>query len=415
MTVLSEQAKAQIVLTLEYGDGDLQCREHYFCGSVNLWRDCFTWEQQQKLTGLQAGDSCTLASGVIMPANPSLVYWVARNQWQPPARKQADEPYFEPRRLRWYPQGFLRGVANIYSETLTPMRVLALEEKRILVDCNHPLAGWDVHVAAEVLAVEPPGKERGGRCADWLEEAMAAGPGMQLQPLESGNSDPWPDFSERFLLKDSRMDTLGDGLFYRTPRLVDHIDTTARTHLLGCTARLLQPGNSGVRVLDLMSSLQSHFPLEGGAPANGAMVTGLGMNRQELEANPALSHWLLQDLNEQAELRFADGSFELVVCHLSVEYLLQPEKVVAEVARVLAPGGKCLISFSNRWFPEKVTGLWQHLHEYERVRYVLSLLQNHFHEFRLETFRNWPRPEDDPHSLELAKSDPLYVVTCEVR
>jgi SAM-dependent methyltransferase len=41
-------------------------------------------------------------------------------------------------------------------------------------------------------------------------------------------------------------------------------------------------------------------------------------------------------------------------CTCSVQYLQQPEKVFAEVYRVLKPGGVFIITFSNRLFYTKV-------------------------------------------------------------
>jgi SAM-dependent methyltransferase len=84
---------------------------------------------------------------------------------------------------------------------------------------------------------------------------------------------------------------------------------------------------------------------------------------------------------------------------------------MAEVARVLRPDGLCVVSFSNRWFPEKVTRIWQQLHEFERLGYVLEIMQTCFHELTSTTFRNWPRASDDPHYFEKKVSDPLYLVT----
>jgi SAM-dependent methyltransferase len=41
---------------------------------------------------------------------------------------------------------------------------------------------------------------------------------------------------------------------------------------------------------------------------------------------------------------FADARFEVVVCGLAIAHLAQPEAAIAELARVLAPGGRLLIS-----------------------------------------------------------------------
>lgn len=419
MTVLSEKTRCQLILSVAYGDGELRCRDQYFCDGVNLWRDSFTAGQLQCLAGLQTGDSCRLASGQVLSVNPARRLRVRKSQWQPPgtAAGRAEAP--QPRFWRWYPQGFLHGVANIYPETILPMRVTAVDEQDLTVDCNHPLAGREVEAMVQVRAIEPLGKERGGRCSDWLEEAMANGPGMQLKPMAEegglGKSERWPDYYEPNPGEDGRADRAADESFYEQPRLVDHIDGTARAHLRTCTGALLQSLAPKARVLDLMSSIQSHLPMAAGKPLGSPFVVGLGMNSRELAANPALSERLVRDLNRRQELPFPDNSFALVMCHLSMEYLLHPEQIFLEAARVLEPGGKLVISFSDRWFPEKVTPLWPRLHEYERIGYVHYLLRSAFTNFSAATFHNWPRPPDDPHFFEVDRSDPLFVISCETR
>lgn len=419
MTELSEKTRSQLILTVEYGDGTLQCRDHYFCDSVNLWRDCFTAGQLNSLTGMKSGDICTLASGVLLSVNPAMYLKVRRSQWQAPMGTAAGSSAPDPLLWRWYPQGFLRGVSNVYSESILPMRITAVDESHIAVDCNHPLAGRELQVTVEVKDVEPLDKERGGRCTDWLEEAMANGPGMQLRPMRAeegeGDLELWPDYAEPPQAQDARADRRSDESFYERPRFVDHIDSMARLHLKSCTGPLLQSLAPGARVLDLMSSIQSHLPMAGGKPIGSPVVVGLGMNSEELAANPVLSERLVQNLNRRPKLPYADNSFALVMCHLSVEYLLHPEKTFMEAARVLEPGGKLIISFSNRWFSEKVTPLWSMLHEYERLGYVQYLLRRTFTNFYTETYRNWPRPDDDPHYFEVDRSDPLFVITCEAR
>jgi SAM-dependent methyltransferase len=46
---------------------------------------------------------------------------------------------------------------------------------------------------------------------------------------------------------------------------------------------------------------------------------------------------------------FADSSFDLVTCNMVVEHLDQPERAIAEIARVLAPGGAVVINTPNLW------------------------------------------------------------------
>ncbi|MFN3885201.1 MAG: class I SAM-dependent methyltransferase, partial [Rhodocyclaceae bacterium] len=137
-----------------------------------------------------------------------------------------------------------------------------------------------------------------------------------------------------------------DAAFYAQPRLVDHLDATALNEWRTFTGRFVQ---DGMAVLDLMASHDSHLP----ADVRPARVAGLGMNAIELEHNPRLTERLIHDLNAQPTLPFAAGEFDLALCALSIEYLVRPEAVLREVRRVLKPGGCCVVSFSERWFPPK--------------------------------------------------------------
>ena len=48
----------------------------------------------------------------------------------------------------------------------------------------------------------------------------------------------------------------------------------------------------------------------------------------------------MHDLNADPVLPFADASFDAVLNCVSVDYLVRPVEVLAEVARVLRPGGR---------------------------------------------------------------------------
>ena len=67
-----------------------------------------------------------------------------------------------------------------------------------------------------------------------------------------------------------------------------------------------------------------------------------------------INRYIVQDLNKNPKLPYEDKSFDAVVCALSIDYLNKPLKVMAEVARVLRPGGVVAIIFSNRLFLTKV-------------------------------------------------------------
>ncbi len=151
----------------------------------------------------------------------------------------------------------------------------------------------------------------------------------------------------------TKSDRGDDAAFYAQPRLVNHIDAAAVAAL--STFYGAQLPLSG-RILDLMSSWVSHLP----ATVTGDVV-GQGMNAAELAANPRLQHWVTQNLNAQPTLPFDSQSFDAVVCCAGVQYLQQPDAVFAELARVLRPGGPCIVSFSNRCFPTKAVAIWRAL------------------------------------------------------
>lgn len=189
-----------------------------------------------------------------------------------------------------------------------------------------------------------------------------------------------------------KIDESDDAQFYAAPRFVAHIDDSAIAALSEYYGRILKPED---RVLDLMSSWISHLP-EGCRPAR---MAGLGMNAAELERNPLLDEWIVQDLNREPALPWPDASFDAVLIAVSVQYLQRPLEVFAEIARVLEPGGICAVSFSNRCFPAKAVALWHGLNDQGRVQAVGAYFK-HAGGF---TPPEWLERRAPP-------ADPLYIV-----
>jgi SAM-dependent methyltransferase len=133
------------------------------------------------------------------------------------------------------------------------------------------------------------------------------------------------------------------------------------------------------------------------------------MNQTELDANPRLSERVVQDLNLNAVLLWPDAQFDVVLCTASIEYLLDPAAVLAQVWRVLKPGGVFVVTFSDRWFPTKAIQVWSELHPFERLGLVLALLRDAgFSGLHSETRRGLKRPEDDKYIENRLYSDPLF-------
>jgi SAM-dependent methyltransferase len=160
-----------------------------------------------------------------------------------------------------------------------------------------------------------------------------------------------------------RLDDSDDEAFYLAPRFVVHIDEAAiRTVGEIYLSRLPRGG----AILDLMSSWRSHLPPE----LNPARVVGLGLNRPEMEDNPALTEIVKHNLSRRAQLPFDDVSFDGAVLSVSVQYLIHPVEVFAEVGRVLRPGAPFIVTFSNRMFPTKAVAIWVNASEEQRVDLV---------------------------------------------
>jgi len=154
-----------------------------------------------------------------------------------------------------------------------------------------------------------------------------------------------------------RLDQTPDTIFYKDPRFTEHVDENAvQTMTRFISNDILKQNDS---VLDLCSSWTSHIDKSAAEKLGLQRISGLGMNEEELKANTALNDYTLVDLNANPNvvLPYGDSSFDVVLCQLSIDYLIHPLNVMKEVGRVLKPGGKVVILFSNRLFIQKVSEL----------------------------------------------------------
>lgn len=165
-----------------------------------------------------------------------------------------------------------------------------------------------------------------------------------------------------------RMDESDDSLFYTEPRLLTHIDDEAIAVIGDIFQEILPPK---VRILDLMSSWRSHLPI--GLPKQN--MIGLGLNATEMEDNPQLDSYVIQNLNIDPKLPFGNESFDATLLTVSVQYLTQPVEVFTEIARVMTDGAPLIITFSNRMFPTKAVRIWQACDDLQRMSLVKTYMQ----------------------------------------
>ena len=196
-----------------------------------------------------------------------------------------------------------------------------------------------------------------------------------------------------------REDERPDAVFYSEPRLVVHIDQFAIEAIREYLSGVLPSG--GV-ILDLMSSWRSHLPE--GQPRG--RVVGLGLNAVEMRENPQLDESVVHDLNANPTLPFRDGTLDAAILTVSVQYMTKPEQVFGEVARVLKPGARFHVIFSNRMFPTKATAIWKALSDEDRARLVVAYFRRS---------GGWGEPEARDISPRLGiYCDPVYVVSAAV-
>ena len=130
------------------------------------------------------------------------------------------------------------------------------------------------------------------------------------------------------------------------------------------------------------------------------------MNAAELRGNPRLHAHVVQDLNQQPLLPFADQEFDGAAICVSVDYLTQPVAVLRELARVLRPEAPLVITFSNRCFPSKAIAAWHHLDDRGHLALVRQYLLATGRWHAIELLDRSPQPA--------GHSDPLFAVVARV-
>jgi len=394
MKTLPCSAQMDLSIDITWTKDNIFHTEHYFADQFNSWRDIFPGSLFERLDGGMAKDStiARVKPGELVPEYSSDKVLVLD-------RTRLDACFFQDflHTGRFYPLGMISGLPGVFKGNINPFRLVDMDRDKVTIDLNHPMAKIPMTIMLSVIDRSTKPEERGGTCTDWMGLALD-GPGMQHR-----YNRQWTNFFPRSFF--DRADTGLDRIFYRTDRFVHHIDAQARQNLSDIYRTVVSPGDD---VLDLMAGWESHIP-DDRVPSS---VHGLGLNRNELAKNPRLNRFTVQDLNTEGRLDFKDHAFDVVICSLSVEYLVDPVFVFKEVARVLKPGGRFVVSFSNRWFPEKAVRIWETLHDFERIGLVTGyfLESGRYESISTISKRGYPRPYADPYFPKFKLSDPVYAV-----
>jgi FKBP-type peptidyl-prolyl cis-trans isomerase 2 len=393
---------ADIELKIVWTSDQARHTERHYYQNINFWRDFFPGLLGDRLMNAADGEWVTerLPANDIVPAyEQSNIATLNLNTISPIGRAKIR---VTPQQGRFFPRRIIAGHAGVTAEEFLPLRVTNVNDEQFTVDLNHPLARHDLEVSLRVVGERYQGKEeRGGRCNDVVYDALMGGIGIEA-PLADGT-----DFYAEGAF--NRVDESDDDVFYQQDRLINHIDSTASAQIASSYSHYLRPG---MKILDLMSSWQSHLPTD----IDDLDITGLGMNANEMTQNPQLSRHVIHDLNQQTSLPFEDNQFDVTVCSLSIEYLVDPLKVMQEIIRVTRPGGRVMVSFSDRWFPPKAIIIWQELHPFERLGMALDyfIKTDGLENIETESIQGLLRPEDDKYADKLLNSDPVFVVSASV-
>ncbi|KAF2654443.1 hypothetical protein K491DRAFT_679703 [Lophiostoma macrostomum CBS 122681] len=219
----------------------------------------------------------------------------------------------------------------------------------------------------------------------WASSNMSTSPSpSQPQPFPIKRYEPqhssWPYKASDF----SRHDETPDDIFYAAPRInVQHIDAYAIANLKRYYQDALPETG---QIVDLCTSWTSHFPANviEAVDNKELKVFGVGMNTDEMEANPHLTRgWVSWDLNADPEFLLLHGPmgqrvhgeeaerFDAATCVVSIDYLTKPREVLQHLREQhMKEGGTVHLVISNRRFPTKAIRMWESASEDDRLQIV---------------------------------------------
>ncbi len=408
--MIDKNKNLSIELTLSWSDDLVTYEDHYFLVKTNFWRDFYpaVLDYQIKRSELHQTLEINYKAGEFFKG-------AGLGEYEKHDIKNIQEYLFKPYVKggdplkaalqhgiqasigRFYPRGYIEGVAGCFREDMRPFRVLKKQDKSLEIDLNHPLMHLPLKLTATIIDIFDAQQQNGGRCTDIAELITYDGPGMQCL-LPSQSSDYFSAMPFSRLIEDD------DTLFYEKIESGDIVDLTAIDTVQNFYAKFI---DNGAHVLDLMACEKSFIAAE-----LNCTISGLGLMESELKNNQALSDYTVHDLNKVTKLPYQDQQFDVVVCSFAMEYVIQPFEIFKQVARILKPGGTFMVAFSDRFYKQKAIALWEDVHLFERMGVVLEYFRqsDEFSELLCESSRGKIRTEDDPFKNSNIYSCPMFMI-----
>ena len=350
MTQFNDNAVGALEFTVTWEQDDATHEEWFLGRKVNPVNDVFPRGMREALEGKEAGEfvAFTYEPRLCIPRRKdNLVQTMDLARLR---RKTLKGEPIIPRVGRFYPQGHIEGLLDVYPDTLTPFRLTELTETTFTADRNHPLADIPVTIEAKIQYLETRDSGTYGSLTHWRETTCDWGPGMQ-----------------------ARLD--GEPVDYFHPAFFDHLaeldeefhpplpDDAALRNLARIEALFFRPG---MHVLDC--SIGSERP---------------------------------------------SGCYDAAVCRFSLEYMDRPVDILRYVGCFLPPGAPIVLAFSETFDPDRAIRGWRELLPFERMGLGLEHLRmaGFTADLGTRSIRNDWRDRDDPRFLETkGVSDPLYIV-----
>jgi len=140
-----------------------------------------------------------------------------------------------------------------------------------------------------------------------------------------------------------------DDYYARSTALIRWIERRRLAHIrrmvaAGPTDRVLEVGCGGGHVLRMFSGSRLT-----GVDVSGAMLDKARRNLHGLDVR------LLK--GELHELDFGPASFDTIICTEVLEHVVEPESILEQMRRLLAPGGRAVVTIPNDHLIHRLKGI----------------------------------------------------------